>query len=163
MATVSSLVFSGTAGHPSRRSTRSVNMYEFTVNIATLLTAKGSALAAADVFQVMTIPAGTIIYSAGLEVTTVGNATAATFDLGYGGSVDVFADGVDIITATGYGANGTNGKTITSAARFTAADTLDIVLATLTGTLSTGKVRVYVVASDVSSNLQTNTNTAGPV
>lgn len=146
MATVD-LTTGGTTGHPNRHSVRNAYVIEKNLNWATALTTKGSALAGSDVFQVLDIPAGTVIMGAGAEVITAADATAATIDVGLGGG-DTYVDNANAKTV-GFCAVGTNGA-LGTAQRVTAADTLDVTLASLTGTLSTGVVRVYAILADVS-------------
>jgi len=151
----------GTTGHPSRM--RGVYVIDKTIDYAAVLVKKGSALAAADVVQVLDIPAETFVLAAGAEIITVGNATTLTLDVDFAGGDD-YVDGADAIAAVGYCAAGTNGftgiqfanavesstLTNTAAIHNTAADTLDVTFKTLTGTLSTGKVRVYAMLADIS-------------
>jgi len=137
----------GTTGHPSRRGVRNVYLVERTFDVADWVTAKGSALASGDVIQAMDIPAETYVLAAGVEVLTALNGTTPTGDLGYGGAVDVFADGGDLAT-TGYLALGTNGKASASAKFFTAADTLDLKLA-FSGNVTSGVVRIFAIMCDV--------------
>jgi len=145
----------GTSGHPARA--RKVYIVEKTLDFAEALVQKGSALAATDVYEVLDVPAETFVLAAGAEVITVGDATAATVNVDFAGGDD-YVDGADIIAATGYCAAGTNGwaglqtgsTSTTAVNRITATDTLDVTLATLTGTLSTGKLRVYAILMDIS-------------
>lgn len=143
----------GTSGHRDRLATNVPYKVEVWIDFADVLATKGTAIAAADVVQALNIPAETYVLAAGLEVETAADSTTLTGDLGYGSNVDVFTDGADLKT-TGYGALGTNGKASASAKYFTTADTLDLVLATLTGTLTTGLVRVFAIFLDVSGKPQ---------
>lgn len=141
-------------GHVTPRGTRQPYMIEVFVTGADAVAQKGSALANADVLQILDIPAESLILGAGLEVITADTDGSADIlmDVGIGGSVDVFVDGADPST-TGYKAAGTNGSlAFTNAERVTSADTLDIVLSEAASFSSNDdwKVRVYVVLLDVS-------------
>lgn len=138
----------GPTGHPTRRGVRNVYVVERTFDVADWIAAKGSALASGDVIQAMDIPAETYVLAAAAEVLTAFDGTTPTGDLGYGGSVDVFADGGDLATL-GYLALGTNGKASASAKFFTTADTLDLKLA-FSGNVTEGVVRIVAVMADVS-------------
>ena len=107
--------------------------------------AGATALAAADVLQVINLPANAVVLSAGLEVITT-DASTATFDLGFtGGSpaaANVYANDAAI---------GTAGYSIAALANPTAvgvADTIDLLINTAAPT--TGKIRVFAVVADVS-------------
>jgi hypothetical protein len=127
-----------------------VQYKEVLVDLAQVLLESDGTFEAGDVFQVLAFPADTVIWGGGLEVlTAVSGASAATFDWDIGAGDD-FADGVDG-TATGYGAVGTNGVLgFTNAVRLASADTVDLTLKTLTGTLTGGLIRCYVFYSDIS-------------
>ena len=73
-------------------------MIQNTIDLAVATTSKGTALASADVYQCLSIPAGSVILHAGLQVVTVmtGTSTDTGYDLGItGGDVDNFVDGFD--------------------------------------------------------------------
>jgi len=147
MSTIS-LYVGGTTGYPARAGLQGVGVFEQVIDFAAVLAAKGSALAAEDIVQAISLPAGVQIISAGAEVLTAANPSAATINVGLAGG-DTIVDGADAKTA-GYCAVGTNGFLQTAGNRLSAADTIDVTLATLTGTISTGKVRVYVVIANIS-------------
>ena len=117
------------------------------VNFATALSDKGSALAAADAIPAIAVPKGTCILNAGIEVDTLQtSASALTLDLGTGVDADVFVDGFNAASAAA-------GTVAQNAAAFqpvmcTADDNIDLTIATLTGTLSTGKYRVWAILMD---------------
>jgi hypothetical protein len=110
-----------------------------------------------DVFQLLEVPANTILITAGAEVTTVFTGGSATVDIDFAAGDDII-DGGDV-SATGYLAAGSNGQgniintaaANTFTALVTAADTIDVkVIATDTACVS-GVLRVYAVLADVSS------------
>lgn len=155
MATVD-MVPTGEVGLPGRRNSVNVQLLEVELDWADVLTTKGSALAASDVIQALQIPANTFVMAAGIEVVTAADSTALTLDLGDGSDADGFVDGDDGKT-TGYNVRtltlteGTpNTVTGYSSGKFySAADTLDVTFATLTGTLTSGVIRVFAIVCDL--------------
>lgn len=152
MATIDLATLAGTTA-PSRWSggVRTPYMVEVEVDLAAAVTAKGSALAQGDVIQAVDLPAGTMILAGGIEVTSAmtGTSTDATIDVGVtGGDVDNLVDGFDLDAASAgdFASTGVNEPVIVSAA-----DTVDILIATQTGTITGGKVRVFVICQDVSA------------
>lgn len=113
-------------------------LHQFTIDYAELLTEKGSALAATDVVQIMAIPAGCIVQYAGVTPLVIGDSTTLTLDLGDTTTADLFVNGCD-------GAALTDGVPIMTVAKYyPAASIFEMELKTLTGTLTTGKVRVWI-------------------
>lgn len=159
MATYDLTTGQGTAGHPSGKP--KMYVMEKTIDWANALVAAGTALASSDVFQVLDIPAESFVMAAGAEVITVANATTCTVNIDFAAGDDI-VDGGDIVGGgTGYLAAGTNGvidltAVSTFSNRIETADTIDVTLATLTGTLSTGKLRVYAVVCDISGVTETS-------
>ena len=110
-----------------------------------------------DIFQVLEIPANTIVLTAGANVTTAFTGGSATADIDFAAGDDI-VDGGDI-TSTGYLAAGTNGQANiinTGAANtFTAlietADTIDVKIAATDTACVSGVLRVYAVLADISS------------
>ena len=116
------------------------------VNIATALSDKGSALAAADVIPAIAVSKGTCILNAGIEVDTAQtSASALTLDLGTGVDADVFVDGFDGTSAAGVVAQN---PAVYQPVMAVADDNIDLKIATLTGPLSTGKFRVWAILMD---------------
>lgn len=111
-----------------------------------------------DVFQVLEIPANTIVMAAGAEVLTAFDGTTPTVDID-------FAEGDDIVdagdvTSTGYLAAGTNGTAVgTATANFTqfvtTTDTIDVVLAAGSADVTEGVLRVFAVVIDVDGVAET--------
>ena len=125
---------------------RNPYLVQTVVNIATALSDKGSALAAADVIPVIAVKKGTCILNAGIEVDTAQtSASALTLDLGTGVDADVFVDGFDGTSAAGVVAQNPAAYQPVMAV---ADDNIDLTIATLTGTLSTGKFRVWALCMD---------------
>lgn len=121
------------------------------VDLAAAVTAKGSALAQADVIEALRIPAGSIVLSAWAKCTSVmtGTSTDLTIDIGVtGGDVDNFVDGWDFDAATA-------GTVVATGVQepivFNSADTIDLLFVTQTGTVTGGKIVVGAVVVDTST------------
>jgi hypothetical protein len=147
MATVN-LTIAARGNHPRGRKPY---MIQNTIDLAVATTSKGTALAASDVYQCLSIPAESVILHAGMEVTEVltGTSSDVGYDLGItGGDVDNFVDGFDADGASA----GDYAPTPAAYAPVMvgAADTLDILVAAQTGTTLTGKIRVFATLMDVS-------------
>ena len=147
MATVTTLAGSASAG---RTAGAVPYLVDVTIDFAAAATAKGSALAAADVIECINVPANTLILNAGFEVVTVlaGESNDTTFDLGVTGvDADVFVDGfdADAATAGAYAQNAAAFQPIVNAT----ADTIDLLIATATTAPTSGEVRVWAVLINV--------------
>ena len=146
MATITTLAGAASAG----RTVGAVPyLVDVTVDFAAAATAKGSALAAADVIEALSVPANTVILNAGMEVITVlgGESSDTTFDLGTGVDADNFVDGfdADAAAAGAYAQNAAAFQPIVNAT----ADTIDILIATATTAPTSGEVRVWAVLMNV--------------
>lgn len=140
-----------------------VKVVEREVDFAAATTAKGSALAANDVIEVIDVPAGSLVYSVGIEVLEdmTGTSTDLALDVGVtGGDVDVFIDGFDFDAASAgdYAALASAGA---RPVQFAAADTIDILIAAQTGTFTGGKIRVFAVMVDVDGRLNPGVAVSG--
>lgn len=148
MATITTLSNAVGSGLQPVRSIRNVPyMVENTINLASAVTAKGSALAAADVIEALQIPAQSIVIAAGFEVTAAvtGSCTVSLGVTGVTAAAYVSAFGVTGSLAVGdYATPATAGYPIVTKA----ADTLDLLLVTETTTLSAGSIRVFALAVD---------------
>jgi hypothetical protein len=142
------------AAMPSAKNTNVMRNIEAYLDIDALVAAGGS-YSAGDVFQVLEIPANTLVLNAGAEVMSA-FTSSCTLDLDFGGGDDI-VDGADI-TSTGFCAAGTNGQTNTivgSAAStytqfITTTDTID---ATIAGAApATGRLRVYATVIDLAGH-----------
>ena len=147
MSTVTSLA--STVRNPGARG-RSTYYVQNEIDFAAAVTAKGTALAAADIIEALTIPANTMIVSAGMECTAIhtGTSTDCALDLGVtGGDPDAFVDAFDFDAAAAgaYAVPAAPGCAIVGSA----ADTLDILIQAQTGTTLTGKMRVFAWLADV--------------
>jgi hypothetical protein len=153
MATITTLSNAVGAGTQPARSVRNMPyMVENTVNWASAVTAKGSALAAADVIEALQIPAQSIVLAAGFEVITAatGSCTVSLGVTGVTAAAYVSAFAVtSSATAGTYATPATAGYPIVSQA----ADTIDLLLVTETTTLSAGSVRVFALIVDASDRV----------
>ena len=146
MATITTLAGAASAG---RTVGAVAYLVDVTVDFAAAATAKGSALAAADVIEALSVPANTVILNAGMEVITVlgGESSDTTFDLGTGVDADNFVDGfdADAAAAGAYAQNAAAFQPIVNAT----ADTIDLLIATATTAPTSGEVRVWAVLMNV--------------
>jgi len=151
MATVTTL-----AGGSVSRNTPSRQMYyiEQNVDFAAAATAKGSALAAADIIEAISVPAGTVIFNAGIQtLTAVDSATNADtrLDLGVTGvDADVWVDGFDI-KGGGAGAYAQNPAAYQPIVIGAAADTIDVLIQAATTAPVSGVIRVWAILMDVAT------------
>lgn len=147
MATVTSLAKAvGGKGNPGRKP----YFVEVEIDLAEAATAKGSALAANDIIQAITVDTNTAVMFAGMEITSApAGGTSCTADLGItGGDVDAFVDG---FTVTGASAGSYSVLANTAAPIIvTTSDTIDILLLGTTPDTS-GKIRVFAYLMDVDS------------
>tara|TARA_Y100000289_G_C3847123_1_gene111528 strand:- start:64 stop:546 length:483 start_codon:yes stop_codon:yes gene_type:complete len=124
---------------------RNPYMVQTTLNWATALSDKGTALAAADVVPVIAVPKGTMVLNAGIEVDTQTDGSTFTVDLGMV-DPDVFVDGFDATSAAGVVAQNPAAYQPVMAV---ADDNIDVTIATLSGgAVSSGKFRIWAVLMD---------------
>ena len=126
---------------------RNPYMVQTVLNLATALSDKGSALAAADVIPVIAIPKGNMVLNAGIEVDTASDGSTFTVDLGMV-DADVFVDGFDATSAAAVVAQNPAAYQPVMAV---ANDNIDLTIATLSGgAVTTGKLRIWAVMMDCS-------------
>jgi hypothetical protein len=139
--------------HPTRSGNTSLPyLVEVHLDIAAAAAAKGSALAAADVIELINVPAGSLILAAGIQVLveTTDTQTDVTVDLGVTGvDADAFVDGYDLDAAT-TGAYASQPAAYQPIVVGATADTIDLLFATATAGPSAGELRVWAVLMDVS-------------
>ena len=88
MATISTLQVGGVT-HPSRNGDVKVPyLVEFELDFAAALTAKGSALAAADIIKCIVVPPNTVVMGGGTQIKTAANSTTTTVNFGVTGGSD---------------------------------------------------------------------------
>jgi hypothetical protein len=125
-------------------------LVDVTIDFAAAATAKGSALAAADVIECINVPANTLILNAGFEVITVlgGESNDTALDLGVTGvDADVFVDGFDgdAAAAGAYAQNAAAFQPVVIAT----ADTIDLLIQAATTAPTSGEVRVWAVLMNI--------------
>ena len=153
MATITTLSNAVGSGLQPVRSVRPMPyVVENTINLAAAVTAKGSALAAADVIEALQIPAQSVVLAAGYEVVSAvtGSCTVSLGVTGVTAAAYVSAFAVTGSTTVGtYATPATAGYPIVSQS----ADTLDLLLVTETTTLSAGSIRVFAVIVDAADKV----------
>ena len=138
--------------HPSRAIRKEPYKVEVDLDFAVATTTKGSDLAAADVLQVIDVPAKTMVWAAGFEVVTPSDGDF-NVDVGITGTdVDAFVDGFDCDS------NSTGDMTNLPAAYqpqvVASDDTIDVLLTSGGSAYPTSGVwRAWAVMQDVSNDL----------
>ena len=134
---------------------RNPYMVQTTLNWATALSDKGSALAASDVIPVIAVPKGTMVLNAGIEVDTATDGSTFTVDLGMV-DADVFVDGFDATSAAAVVAQNPAAYQPVMAV---ADDNIDVTIASLSGgAVTSGKFRVWAVLMDCTDMGDTSAN-----
>ena len=139
---------------PSTKNTNVMRNIEAYLDIDALVAAGGS-FSDGDIFQVLEIPANTLVLNAGAEVMKA-FTSSCTLDMDFAAGDDII-DGADI-TSTGFCAAGTNGQTNTvvgSAAStytqfVTSTDTIDAKIAGAAP--ATGRLRMYATVIDLAGH-----------
>lgn len=137
------------AGHPAKGNNQ-ITSFATTLDFAKIVAARAAAgataLAAADTLEVIPLPAGSVILSAGLQVVKAETTnTTATFSLGHTGGSPAAANAYAALTpsnALGYAAANLANPTLIGAA-----DTVDLLLNTAVPTDAV--IRVFVVVANV--------------
>ena len=153
MANITSLLKAASGNSPRGRNPY---MVENTLDIVATTIDPSSA----DSVQAITIPAGHKVMACGLEVVesaTMNTGTDAVVTVGFvGGDVDEFVASFDIDGA----ADGAYAPSVTVSADvvLASADTLDLTFAGTGASFTAGKLRVYAIMMDVSSQGDTSAN-----
>ncbi len=126
-------------------------LVEQSIDIAAAVTAKGSALEANEIIQAITVPANTMILTAGFEVTSAVTSADALMSLGVtGGDVDRFVAGFEVDAADApVGTYATMADGSAPVIIGSAADTIDLELDSITTAPSVGVLRVFALLLDV--------------
>ena len=132
----------GTSGHPTGYPTVKV--------ISQIVDFSSTTNAANDVFQVLSLPANTLVLYAGLDILTADSAgNSGTLSLGDGDDVDCFVSAstatAGIETTRARAGDSSKGTTSIGYRYCAAAETIDLVVAT--GAIN-AKVRVFAVTAD---------------
>jgi hypothetical protein len=109
-----------------------------------------------DIFQVVEIPANTMVLFAGAEVLKAFDGSSPTVDIDFAEGDDI-VDGGDV-TSTGFLASGSNGAamttsgTITFTQHVTTTDTIDVKLIASSADVTTGRLRVVACVVDTNGS-----------
>ena len=121
----------GTAAYPAN--VTDISKFDVTVDFAAVKAARtaagATALAAADTMQIISLPAGSVVLSAGMNVTSVETInTTATIDIGFTGGSPAAANayGDNLVTNT----TGLKAADLANPTIVITADTIDILLNT---------------------------------
>ena len=139
----------GTAAFPANVSevSKLEVVLDFAAIIAARLASGATALAAADTLQVIALPAGSVVLSAGLRVTSAETVnTTATFDLGFTGGSPAAANAYANDLASNALAYGI--AALANPTAVTSADTIDILLNTAAPTNCV--VKAFAIVANVS-------------
>jgi len=137
----------GTAAFPN--SVTEISKFEVKIDLATVIAARlaagATALTAADVLEVIPLPAGSVVLSAGCQVLEVETTnTTGTYSVGYGGATTAYTSGL-ANNALAYGITNLANPTV-----FATADTIDVLFNTAVGT--NGVINVFAFVANVSSS-----------
>lgn len=117
----------------------------YPLDLAAALAAKGSALAASDVVNLGTLPAGTVLLGGVSQVTLASDATTITYNIGFnGGSSAVSGQDGKTLGFAGAALSST-GANVT-----TATQPVTVTFATLTGTATVGKANITLFVANIS-------------
>ena len=157
MASINMALGTSTGKAVSALNGRSVRLETFLVDLAKAATAKGSALAAADVIQCFNIPAYTAIIAGGVRILEVADVTGDNkFKLGIATSDAAFV-------ASGAGSFNSTFNGQASSFIFTTAQTsVNLTLQSFTTSVpTTGVAAVWAVLADLSDFPGSNINATG--
>lgn len=108
----------------------------------------GTAILANDVFQMITVPANTLVYGVRADVV-VPEGAASTFDVGDGATADGYHDGLDgndtTVNVFSFDEDGTKTEAFGNGKFYAAADTIDIKMMTGTWVNLQVKLTAYMV------------------
>ena len=121
----------GTAAYPAN--VTDISKFQVELDFAAIIAARSAAgvaaLAATDTLQVISLPAGSIVLSAGVNVTTAETTnTTATFDLGFTGGSPYAANAYANDVASN--ATGLKAADLANPSVVVTADTIDLLLNT---------------------------------
>ena len=141
------------AAATSRHQAMGMYMREARLDIAKMVE-DGYSCADGDIFQLLEIPANTLVLFAGAEVETAFNGTSPTVDIDFAAGDDI-VDGGDVSSA-GFLASGSNGQAMVvgtgSASTFTqhvtTTDTIDVKLIAGSADVTSGILRVMACCID---------------
>lgn len=127
-------------------------LFSHVIDFADVLANKGSALAALDVIEAIRLPAGGYyVHWAGIQTIAVDDATTLTLDLGTAVDANNWVSGYDqgAAAANAYATMIIPGTTAAVNFASNTGESIDVTFATLTGTLTVGKIRVFALVTAV--------------
>ena len=133
------------AAATSRHQAMGMYMREARLDIAKMVE-DGYSCADGDIFQLLEIPANTMVLFAGAYVEAACDGTTPTVDIDFAEGDDII-DGGDV-SSTGWLAQGTNGTAMTTAGTLaftqhvTTTDTVDVKLIAASADVTSGRIRV---------------------
>ena len=141
------------AAATSRHAAMGMYMREARLDIAKMVE-DGYSCTNGDIFQLLEIPANTLVLFAGAEVETAFNGTSPTVDIDFAAGDDI-VDGGDVSSA-GFLASGTNGQSMvvntaaadTFTAHVTTTDTIDVKLIASSADVTSGILRLVACCID---------------
>ena len=139
------------AAATSRYQAMGMYMREARLDIAKMVE-DGYSCTDGDIFQLLEIPANTMVLFAGAEVETAFNGSSPTVDIDFAAGDDI-VDGGDVSSA-GFLASGSNGAamttsgTITFTQHVTTTDTIDVKLIASSADVTSGILRVVACCVD---------------
>lgn len=137
----------GTAAYPA--DVTAISKFEVVVDLAKVIAARAAAgataLTAGDTLQVISLPAGSVVLSAGCQVIEAETTnTTGTYSLGnVGGTTNLYTNAL-ANNALDYGITNLANPTV-----YATADTIDLTFGTAVGT--NGVVNVFAIVANVSS------------
>ena len=154
MATITSLAQASTSTTGATKQWKAQpTIYKMTLDLAEAATAKGSALAAADVIECIRIPAGSVVEWAGflILVASTGGSADQAVTLGDGVDPNRWVDTFDLDAAVA-GDMGAIVIATSNPTQFAASDTVDLVITAATTVGTAGKILVFASIADVNDN-----------
>jgi hypothetical protein len=136
------------AALPASRHGMNVRMVEAILDIEKIT---GYSCTNGDIFELLEIPANTMVLFAGAEVLKAFNGTSPTVDIDFGAGDDIIGGDV---TSTGFLAQGTNGTAMTTSGTLafvqhvTTTDTIDVKLIAASADVTEGRLRVIACVAD---------------
>lgn len=150
MATITSLAQTSSSTTGATHEWKAMpTVYKFTLDLAVAATAKGSALASADVIECIRVPAGSVVMAAGIYCVTAGTGGTSdqAFTLGDGSSANRYATTFDADAAVAGGMSVVVPSTDKFA--YAASDTIDVTISAGTTINTAGKFLIWAIVVDI--------------
>lgn len=134
----------GTSGHPMTYA-RKPYIVEAVVDFSVQNASTG------DIFNLFNLPSGSLVLAVGAQVTTACNGTTPTCKIGHTDDDDEWVAAGTAIDSTGHLANIGNGTAAPVALQVTTTGKVVNMTVSVTGTISTGVIRAWMLIVDVST------------